>query len=332
MKKKVILISSFMVLSLFLSGCGAKLNNGNDAVVSFKEDSKISANDFYNLLKDKYGEDEIIDLIDETLLNKEYEKTTDEDVYVNQNLESVKEEAGENFIAYIKQYYNADSEENFKNILRLNYKRNTWIKDYVESTVTDKEIKTYYDKKVVGDMELSHIVITPKVASDATDSEKDKAEKAAKEEAQNIIKKLDKGASFKDLAKKYSEDEANKNNGGSLGYINREGYDENFIEGAIPLKKGTYTKTPVKSAYGYHIILKSNQKAKAKLDDDLKKEIKTTVANEKLSTDSSLALKSLEALREKYKMKINDSSLNRAYKKKMDELYKNQSNSTNENN
>lgn len=320
MNKKLIFLSGILVLCLFLGGCGAKLSDGKEAVVSFKDEQGISADDFYQMLKEKYGADEIIDLIDETLLAKEYEKTTEEDVYVNQNLETIKEQAGDDYENYIRQYYNVEDENELKDMLRLSYKRNLWIEDYVKSTITDDEVDTYYNEKTVGDMELSHILITPDVSEDASDEEKEKAEQAAKEKAESIIKELDNGADFAELAKKYSEDDSNKDSGGELGYINRDGYDENFIEGAIPLKKGEYTKSPVKSAYGYHIIKKTNQKSKPKKS-EVEDDIKQTIAEEKLNSDSTLSLKALEALREKYNMKINDSELNKAYDDAIDELY-----------
>lgn len=330
MSKKILVISSLLVFCLFLGGCGAKLKNGEEAIVSFSDDS-ITAGEFYTLLKEKYAADEIVDLIDETLLNKEYEKTTDEDVYVNENLESAKEQAGEDFELYLQQYYNVDSESEFKDVLRLSYKRNLWVQDYIESTTTDEEVETYYNEKIVGDMELSHILITPDVASDASDSEKTEAENKAKEEAEEVIEKLNNGEDFADLAKEYSDDESNKDNGGSLGSINREGYDENFIEGAIPLKVGEYTKEPVKSTYGYHIILKTNQEEKPELDDEEKDKIKTSIAEDKLEADSSLALTALEALRNKYEMKINDSDINKAYEDRVDEMYANNNTSSSTN-
>ena len=330
MSKKILIVSSLLVVCLFLGGCGAELKNGEEAAVSFNNGA-ISANDLYDIFKKKYAEDEIVDIIDEYLLNKEYEKTTEEDVYVNENLESAKEQAGEDFDLYLKQYYNVENEESFKDLLRLNYKKNLWKNDYTESNITDEEIETYYNDKVVGDMKLSHILITPDVSSDATDEEKDKAEEKALKEAEEVIKKLNNGEDFKVLAKEYSDDESNKNNGGSLGFINREGYDENFIEGAIPLKKNEYTKKPVKSAYGYHIILKTDQKKKPELTEEEKTEIKTSIAEEKLNSDSTLSLKALEALREKYEMKINDSALNKAYKNMVDEMYNNSTTSNTQN-
>lgn len=325
--KNKFMVSVLLVASVFLvTGCSSKLKNGEEKMVSFKGVESITADDFYEMLKEKYGEDEIVDLIDETILNKKYEKSTEEDVYVNEQIENIKQQAGENYLAYLKQYYNADDEAELKSMLRLNYKRNKWVEEYTQSKVSEDEISDYYDEKTIGDMKLYHILVTPQVSSDATDKEKKAAEKEAKKKAEAIIKELDNGADFKKLAKKYSEDTGTSSKGGSLGYVNRDGYDENFIEGAVDLKKNEYTKTPVKSAYGYHIILKTDQKKKPKLE-KVSDDIKKTIANEKLSNDSTLYLKALEALRKEYKMKISDSKIKQAYNNKQDELYKAQENS-----
>ena len=59
MSKKILIVSSLLVVCLFLGGCGAELKNGEEAAVSFN-DGAISANDLYDILKEKYAEDEIV--------------------------------------------------------------------------------------------------------------------------------------------------------------------------------------------------------------------------------------------------------------------------------
>ena len=79
------------------------------------------------------------------------------------------------------------------------------------------------------------------------------------QEALTIIAKiqteLKAGASFEDLAKKYSEDPSNKAKGGDLGIVGpTTPFDPNFLKAALSLKKGEITPQPVKSYYGYHLI------------------------------------------------------------------------------
>jgi hypothetical protein len=63
------------------------------------------------------------------------------------------------------------------------------------------------------------------------------------------------GASFVDVANKYTEDPSGQKNGGDLGIIDANtNFDPNFLKAALALKPGEVTPTPVKSQYGYHLI------------------------------------------------------------------------------
>jgi peptidyl-prolyl cis-trans isomerase C len=73
------------------------------------------------------------------------------------------------------------------------------------------------------------------------------------EEAKAIIAKLDKGEKFSELAKQ-SKDPGSKDKGGELGWSSPAAYVKPFGEALTKLKKGEYTKTPVKSDFGYHVI------------------------------------------------------------------------------
>ncbi len=77
--------------------------------------------------------------------------------------------------------------------------------------------------------------------------------RAALKKAEWIYKKLKRGASFKKLAEKYSDDPGSKNRGGDLGYIARNQLVKPFADAAFSLKIGEISK-PVKTRFGYHII------------------------------------------------------------------------------
>ena len=91
--------------------------------------------------------------------------------------------------------------------------------------------------------------------------EKADAEEKARQEALDLIKQLDEGANFEELAKEYSDDTGSASDGGLIDYFNKDSnMDEAFLEASIDLETGKYTEEPVKSTYGYHIILKTDQK------------------------------------------------------------------------
>ncbi len=317
MKKKFLLLA----VSLFLlTSCGTvKLTNGGNAVVTFKDNEGISSQELYDNLKKTYGSEAIVNMIDTYLLEKEYETTDDEKKYISEVIKSTKSAAEQyetDYLSYINQAYGLTSESAFKDYISLNYKRNLWITDYAEKEVSEKQINEYYETMTIGDIEASHILISTEATDNMTEDEKDALNKKSLETAKEIITKLDAGEDFAALAKEYSDDEASKKEGGYLGYFNRGKMTDKFESAVIDLKVGTYSKTPVETEFGYHIIYKTAQKDKPELK-DVESSIKSTVASEMLSTDQTLYLTAIKALREKYEMTIKDSVIKDGYDKIM---------------
>ena len=309
-KKAILLV---IVLGL-MTGCGtAKLSDGKESVVTFKDNAGISAETLYEKLKGKHGVEVLVNLIDTELLSKEYSKTDSEQDYVDNMFNSYKKQWADNFKSYMAYYFGVSTEDELKEYIRLNYRRNAWTEDYAKQQVTDKEINDYYKDYVVGDITASHILIASEATDKMSDSEKKAAEEKALKLAKEIIEKLKKGEKFEDLAKEYSDDSSNSEKGGVLSTFNdRSTLDKNFLESAIKLEVGKYSTTPVKSQYGYHIIYKTKQEDKPELD-TVKTSVIAKIANEKIENDSSFASKALVALREKYEMNITDSKLESSY-------------------
>jgi peptidyl-prolyl cis-trans isomerase C len=76
---------------------------------------------------------------------------------------------------------------------------------------------------------------------------------ATEAEAKSVIAELDKGADFAALAKKYSKDPGAES-GGDLGYFGHDDMVKEFSDAAFALPKGQYSKTPVKTEFGWHVI------------------------------------------------------------------------------
>lgn len=328
MKKKIIYgITTVLAISL-LTGCGAaKLKNGEELVAKV-DNYKISADDLYSEMKEKYAVKTLIDNIDHQLLDTTYKTDETETKAIENQIEEIKKTYGSNdqiFEQIIKQVYNVESVDELKAMLSLDYKRDLAIKDYVkEKVVTDEEVTTYYDKKVIGDVKASHILIKSNAKDSDSEETKTKKENEAKKKAEEIIKKLDNGEDFAKLAKKYSDDKGTASKGGNLGYFNMDDdFEENFVSAAAALKKGAYSKEPVKTKYGYEIILKVDEKDKKKKD-DLESTIRQTLADEKIKEDSSTTTyyKRLRDWRESKGLKFEDKELKKMYDKYMKTLTK----------
>ena len=330
--KKILLVS---IIGVLLCGCGkvSKLSDGTDAVVSFEKSESISIDNLYDEMKDRYAINILIDMIDKELLFQEYkDKMKDADKYADDSVKSLKEnyETEEELLNAIQSYYGYSNLKEFKEYIKLNYFRDLATDDYSKDQITDKDIKKYYEEETVGDIEASHILITVDVKDDATDEEKEKAENNAKKKAEEVIDKLNNGEDFSILAKTYSKDDSNKDNGGSLGKFNKGDMVQEFETAAFALKVDEYTKEPVKTSYGYHIIKKTKEHEKAKLE-DIKNEIKETLAKELIENDQTISITALKEFRKNKGMKIEDSELQSSYNKYINSLY-NYYNTTTKNN
>ena len=321
MKKKIMIT---LVIIFLITGCGKvpKLANGKEAIVSFDDSSiNISADDLYNALKDEYALNILIDMIDKTILLKEYpDEEKEAEKEAETQIKDIKkyyvDEDGkydENaLLQTLNQYYGIKTVESFENMLFLSYYRNKAIEDYAKTLITEKEIESYYKTETYGDISAKHILIAVDATDKMSEEEVKTLEDAALKKAKNIIKELDKKASFDDLAKEHSDDESNAAKGGDLGYFNKGKFLVEFEEAAFALKLNEYTKQPVKTSYGYHIILKTGEKEKPALK-DVKDDIIETLSKELITSDNTLSINAMVELRKSYGFKIEDSSVNKKY-------------------
>ncbi len=115
---------------------------------------------------------------------------------------------------------------------------------FLENTISEKITEERLQQKYAVYLESFPDVEEIKAAHILVDDEK---------LAKSIIKKLNSGADFADLAKENSKDGSSEN-GGELGYFSKADVVAPFAEAAFATKVGGYTKAPVKSDFGYHII------------------------------------------------------------------------------
>lgn len=323
MKKIVKVTASALAICLLVTGCGnnAELKDNNTVVKT--DEGKITADQLYESLRDKYGISVLIDMIDHQLFDEKYETDETEEETINAQIEQMKSQYNndeEAFQAAITQYLGVEDEDELRDMLSLEYKRNLAIEEHVQDSITDDEIEKYYDDEVIGDIKVRHILISPETTDDMSTEEQTEAEEKAKKEAEDLIKKLDDGADFEELAKEYSDDTGSASDGGLIDYFNKDdNMDEAFLNASIDLEEGKYTEEPVQSSFGYHIILKLDQKKKPKLN-KVKNDIIETLAEEKLNEDAALRYNALIEIREEAGIKFNDDSLKKDYDELMQQL------------
>ncbi|MGM9834438.1 MAG: peptidylprolyl isomerase [Bacilli bacterium] len=320
MKKKLVVLALCL---LVISGCGKKipkLSNGDEVVVSFKN-GNISTNSLYEQIKSDYALQSMLYLVDVQILEEKYnDKVEEAKDYTDANIEQLKTYYGEdNLLQVIQQYTGYQTIEAYNQSVYVNYLRNLAVEDYAKDKIEDKEVEKYYKNNIVGDIKVAHILITPETTDEMTQDEKTKAESAAKEKAEEVIKKLneakDKEKAFTDLAKEYSSDATTKETGGSLGYINKGTLGTSYAEledAAYKLKDGEYSKKVVTTELGYEVIIRLDSKDKAPLE-DVKDSILETLSADYLTDNPDAQIRALQDLRKDYDIDIIDSELKEQY-------------------
>ncbi|MCF3947886.1 peptidylprolyl isomerase [Acidiphilium iwatense] len=147
-----------------------------------------------------------------------------------------------------------------------------YLREQVKPKLNDQAMKAYYQKHYVGQKQPEEVKARQILVK-------------TQAEAEAIIKKLNGGAKFATLAQKDSIDPGAKN-GGELGWFTKDEMVKPFADAAFALKPGTYTKTPVHSQFGWHIILSQGKRQKPMPSlDDVKDKIRQTLT-EKAITDA----------------------------------------------
>lgn len=169
-----------------------------------------------------------------------------------------------------------------------------------EIKVTAKELKSYYEGHLANfeipeKRKASHILI--KLLPSA--SKKD--EENAKKKIEEIQKKLEKGADFTTLAKKYSQDTPSAEKGGDLGFFTYTQMIPSFSRAVFSLEKEGEVSGIVKSPFGYHLIkLTGIKQAYTEPFEKVKSRINKLLIEQK---SDDLARKEAETMREGIKEK-----------------------------
>ena len=118
--------------------------------------------------------------------------------------------------------------------------RNVFIERQVSEQITQTKLLDSYNKLLeqigeVQETKASHILVE------------------TEEEARDVIAKLGEGADFAELAKEVSTGPSAES-GGDLGYFAKNEMVPEFAEAAFALDQGAYSKDPVQTQFGWHVI------------------------------------------------------------------------------
>lgn len=289
----------------------ATLKDGTQPIANIG-DKVITADDLYTDMKQYYSVKVLLNKIDTMILEEKYPEN-------DEMKKSVQSTADYYYSVYEQNYqytkekflseYGFANEEEFLKSLTLDYRRNKYFEDYVLGLVTDKEIEKYYEKDVFGDIDSKHILVSVKKDSDKDGLSDEEAKKLANE----IIGKLNNGTSWDDVVSEYKDQITSED----LGYqAFNASLESAYVEEMRNLEVNSYSKSPVLTSYGYHIVYKKAQKDKPELK-DVKDDIKEEIAKEKKNNDKDLYYKALISMREDAKLTFVDTKLGDEYKEEV---------------
>lgn len=178
--------------------------------------------------------------------------------------------------------------------LRERALHNEYFKNQIVDKISDEDVRARYDKEIAAlpaqvEVRARHILVK------------------TKEEAEAIIKKLEGGAKFEDLAKENSTD-GSAANGGDLGYFTEGQMVPEFEKAAFALKPGEYTKEPVQTQFGYHVIQLEDRRTKQPPSfDEVKDQIRSIILRERY-------VEAVKKLRDGLKIEYKDPAIDKAMK------------------
>lgn len=259
MNKKIFVGLAGALLSVSLVACGSK-------TVAVTNGGKITQSEYYSSMKNtSNGKQVLQQMILDKVLNKEYGKKVS-DSEVNAQFNQYKSQYGSEFETLLEQQGLTTS--SFKNQLKSNLLLKEAVKDNISYSKSDlqKQFKNFQPKVTVNEILVSN-----------------------KSTAEKVISQLKDGKKLSDLAKKYSSDTSNKNNGGKMPAFDNtdSNVDSAFKKAAYKLSNGQYTKEPVKTQFGYQIIQMVNHPKKGSYNEHVN-DLKEQIANSKLNDSTTL--------------------------------------------
>lgn len=285
----------------------ATLSDGTQPVATINGEN-YTADKLYEEMKEYYNVKVLLDDIDNIILTEKYPDTDDMKKEVEETLKS--------YYTYYENYgytkeeiitgLGFNSEDQFLESLKLDHKRNTYYDEYVKDMIDDKDVDKYYKDNVFGDVDSKHILV--KIDKDSKEGlSKNDANKLAKE----IISKLDKGTSWEDVITEYKDKIVTE----ELGYqAFNANFEKAYLDECKKLEVGKYSKKPVLTSYGYHIVFKIDQKEMPTFE-EVKDDIIELLANKEKEADQNLYQKALFAMRDNAKLEFVDTVLAEQYNK-----------------
>ncbi len=284
---------------------------GNETIAKYKG-GKITEKTLYKDMEKYYSVSYILESIDANILKEIYELTDEQKQEIKDEANSILD-MYELYYGYTEEAFleenGFESKDDFINYLQLDYRRNLYCIDYFKTLIPTENIENYYNENIeFGEINTKHMLV--EVSDNVTD---ENALKLANE----IITKLNEGTNFDDLADEYKDKIISEDV--DFDNFNSDTLAVEYVNASKELEKDTYTKAPVKTSFGYHIIYCVNKAEKPSFE-EVENKIVEVLAETLESEDQYIKYKALIKLREEYNLKFTDEKFEQQYKEYCQEI------------
>ena len=265
--KKISIITVLIVSILIFTACSDNESRQDTAsaktidsdIVVETTAGSITKEEFYGELLSRYGEEVLQEMITLKVLNEIYEINEEQ---IDREVQMLKDQYGDKFEMWL-QHSNFRNEEAFRQAVLLTFLQEEAKAEGVD--ISEEDIKERYTRMIT-EVNAQHILVVEE------------------ELAVELKQKLDDGADFSEMAKQYSIDSSNADDGGELGYFSTGTMVESFEIAAFALETGEVSD-PVQTQFGYHIIKLIDKQEKDNINtsfEDMRDEIRRSIVEERV--------------------------------------------------
>jgi len=262
------------ILSFLLFGLAFAQGKIEDKVIARVGDEVITLSELeelyqrYRLLYPGMDEKELKkSILEELINNKLIVHAAKQDTTISKISDAEIEDALESRIKMLEQQYGPENfskmlesqgltRNQLKDLYRENIREELLVQKYIDKyirpkiQITPQEVKNFYDTykdslKEPDTYRIAHVLISVKPDS--------QAEKEAYNRAMNLWNQIRKGASFEDIANRYSDDRESASYGGMIGVVPKSYFPPEVQAKLDSLKVGEVSE-PIRGDFGYHIF------------------------------------------------------------------------------
>ncbi|MFA1819691.1 peptidylprolyl isomerase [Virgibacillus oceani] len=244
---------------LFLGACNE--SQAESEVIAETSAGTITKDEFYQELKDRYGDIVLEEMITFDVLSENY--TVDEEE-IDQEVDTAKEQLGDEFDMFLE-HQGIKDEDAMRQMIQLSLLQEAVASEDID--ITDEQLKEAYERQVY-EIDAQHILVEEE------------------QTAWEVKEKIDDGEDFDELARDYSTDLSNADDGGWLGYFSAGSMVAEFEDAAFAMEAGDISD-PVETSYGYHIIKVNDKREKEESIGDFE-EVKDDLRRDRINQEMDI--------------------------------------------